>query len=255
MGADIKEHFAQKNSDVQTYREFARRYNCTEGALRSYTRNHFGKSCVLTDRIPDHILEALKSKYQTTGVQSPTVTPVPLLASASLKAPKKEEYSQLQAQSTGNSIFDRLAKVLSGVGVADVIIGITSMVTMYGLASLFAEMGLVLGCLYTLVMVLVLRMCKNKHNRRTAGTGIVFVWVMEVAAVFVHTSMFNLRIWENAEQMVFKPEPDSSIPFYCAAAMGLFISAFSVFVLHVQKNRVAETVEAQQFEKDHQRAY
>lgn len=127
----------------------------------------------------------------------------------------------------------------------------------YGLVYIMQEMGGFWAIIYTLISVHVLRMTKHSHAQNTARTGISAVWVLEIVSFFIHCSMFNKKAWNAAMNgnLPFDPIEYPSYPFYIAVVLAALFSAAGVYAVTTKRALTVESVEAENYETQHQIKY
>lgn len=135
----------------------------------------------------------------------------------------------------------------------DFVFFLTMGVADYGLVFLMKEMGFIWASVYTLVSFHALSMTKKSHAQMTAKSGIAAVVVLEIFAFFVHVAMFNLRAWQAAKegQMPFSPYEYPQAAFWISVALAALLSGAGIYAVSTTLSLTTESVEAENFEKQH----
>lgn len=152
-----------------------------------------------------------------------------------------------------DDLFDRFVTWAFSLSKLDIVFGVTIGIADYGLTFMLHEMGAAAAVVYTLISLHALGMAKNSHSQRTAQTGIVAVWLLELGAFCVHLTMFNRRLWGSIEDMPFRVEDvaDEYRPFAIALVLALLFSGAGIYAVSTTLSLVTEKTEAENFEQQH----
>lgn len=156
-----------------------------------------------------------------------------------------------------SDLFDKMAErffnYLMSLTKLDVVFAVTIGIADYGLTFILHEMGAAAAIVYTLISLHALGMAKNRYSQRTAQTGIVAVWALELGAFCIHMTMFNRRIWAAIDDMPFRVDDitDESRPFWIAVVLAILFSGAGIYAVSTTLALVTEQTEAENFEKQH----
>lgn len=158
---------------------------------------------------------------------------------------------------TKSDLFDKMAErffnYLMSLTKLDIVFAVTIGIADYGLTVILLEMGAAAAVVYTLISLHALGMAKNRYSQRTARTGIVAVWALELGAFCIHMTMFNRRIWASIDNMPFRVDDiaDESRPFWIAVVLALLFSGAGIYAVSTTLALVTERTEAENFEEQH----
>lgn len=123
--------------------------------------------------------------------------------------------------------------------------------TIYSLWFLVKDMTLFAGPVYLLLSRNALRMTKNRYSNRTAERGVILVWALEIAALFVHWNMFNLRLWQHSDIVAINPEENPAAFFWIAGAFATLLSGGGIYAVSTSLAANNEKAEAEEYEDLH----
>lgn len=127
--------------------------------------------------------------------------------------------------------------------------------TIYSLWFLVRDMTLFAGPVYLLLSRNALRMTKNRHSHQTAERGVMLVWALEIAALFVHWNMFNLRLWEHRDTIAIKWFDHPQAFFWIAGAFALVLSGGGIYAVSTSLAANNEKAEALEYEQTHGKSW
>lgn len=141
-------------------------------------------------------------------------------------------------------------------------------VTCYAIIDLLAWVGALYSLFYFLASRKAMNMAKDRRTRGSAGYGVLLVFLMELAAWFLHFPMFNSLIWDRVDRLPWKniervadPEvqglfiTQNTVPGTYAFFLSTFMSLVCFFAVWQTLNLTKERAIVEDWKRDHGTEY